>query len=174
MVTKMKVSRLSVILVVIIIVILGYVFIVMPLARQGKELNRRIEVVNLQHLRNSRTVTNFDEYVTNYKEFESIARQNKTDEEEIALFFKEIESFISNLNIRINDVKPLPDEDNNQSHVFLIDVEMASSMRDFMAFLHAIATSKTMIRVDKIVLTAQGKKDNRLTVRLIISKTFLV
>ena len=174
MTAHMKVSRLSIVLGGVIIVILGYVFIVMPLVRQVKELNRRIEVATLQHLRSSRTVSHFDEYVTNYKEFESIMRQSKTDKEEIAFFLKEIESFIADLNIRINDIKPLPDEDTQQSHVFFIDVEMDSSLKDFIMFLHAIATSKTMIRVERIVLTVQGKKDNRLTIELILSKTFLV
>jgi len=174
MLSEIKFSRLSVILIVLIIFILGYFFIFVPIARQWKELNRRIEVVNLQYLRNSRTVTNFDDYVKHYKEFELITKQTKTAEEEIAFFLKEIESFINNLNVTINDIKPLPDEQDNQAHVFFIELEIESSVIDFISFLHKIASSPTMIRVEKMTLMTKGKKDNRLSLRLIISKTFIV
>jgi len=112
--------------------------------------------------------------VNHYKEFESISTQNKKDEEEVAFFLKEIETFVNGLNININDIKPLPDEEESQAHIFLIDVEMESSIIDFMEFLHKIASSKNLIRIEKMSLITKGQRGHKLTIKLIISKTFLV
>jgi len=172
MVSKIRMTKMSIVLVVTISGLLAYVFIAIPVMDQWKELNRRIEVVSLQYLRDTKTVNNFDEYKKLYTEYEAIARQAKTDEEEIAFFLKEIESFTANLNISINDIKPLPQERDKHTTILFIEIEMLSSMKDFIAFLHTIASSRTMIHIHKMSLSIISRRDDILTIKLVISKTF--
>ena len=173
MTRSIKITRLSALLIAVIGVMLAYVFIVNPLVGAWNELDRRVEVVNLQYMRDTRTVDNFDDYVELYHTYEDIAAQKRSDEEELALFLKEIENFAGPLDVAINDIKPLPNEEEKHKNVFLLRLEMEGAIDELVSFLHTIASSDTLIRVETMSLQTTSRRNNILTAKITLSKTFL-
>ena len=171
---KVKITKLTVILTSVIVASLLYVFALVPFFRMWNDLARRMEVVDLQYARDMARVENFDAYRNEYKQIEAIGVKNRSDEEERALFLKEIESFIQGLSISLKDIKPLKTQDKKGSETFYLELEMESSIGDLMAYLHTIATSGSLIRVERMTISTKEKKSNIHIIKQTVSKTFAV
>ncbi|MFH1384390.1 MAG: hypothetical protein ABIH47_05430 [Candidatus Omnitrophota bacterium] len=174
MMKYIKITKIRVVLVILSIVLIAYIFVMIPLGKGWKDLERRIDKANIQYLRGSQTVRCFDDSLRQFKEYERKMKQTKSNEEEVALFLKEIELFIKQVKVDINDIKPLPDEMREETHVFLIKVELECTIQDLVVLLHTIASSQTLIRVEKMDMTTQSYQQSKLTVTLVFSKTFLL
>jgi Tfp pilus assembly protein PilO len=166
-------TKASLIMVGVIALLLSFVFVYKPLSDLWNELDRRVEVVNLQYLRNTKTVSNFNDYIALFQKYEEVSRQEKSDEEEGTLFLKEIEAFGLGLNLAINDIKPMPTVKDSHTTSFLIRLEMEGTIEDFIAYLHAIASSNTLIRVEDLSLQTVSRRNNVLNAKVTLSKTFL-
>jgi len=169
-----KLTKVSFLLIAVIGVLLSFVIIVNPLSNAWEALNRRVEVVNLQYVRDTKTVNNFDEYVTLFEKYEKISRQDNSDEEELALFLKELEAFASGYQISIDDIKPLPNRKDSNANTFLIRLEMQGTIQDVISYMHEIADSGTLIRIENLTIQTVSRRNNILNAKITLSKTFLV
>lgn len=168
-----KMTKLSSVLTIIIGLLLVFVLVVNPLYSWWKDLGRRIEVVNLQYGRDSKTIEQYDQYIELFNAYEKIARQAHSDEEELAVFLKEIEEFAAGLSLAIDDIKPMPRNDERHANRFGLRLEIQGPITDIISFFHRIASSETLIRIETFSLQTISRRDNVLNVKLAVSKTYL-
>jgi len=88
---NVKMTKLSVVLIIVISTLLGYVFGVLPLWREWQGLEGRMERLHMEYQRDSRTVAHLGDSLQQYREHEGVTKQTRTNEEEVAFFLKEIE-----------------------------------------------------------------------------------
>jgi Tfp pilus assembly protein PilO len=168
-----KMTRLSSFLAVIIGLLLAFVLIFNPLFSLWKDLARRIEVVHLQYGRDTKTIDNYERYIELFNTYEAIARQARSDEEELAFFLKEIEEFSSGLALSIQDIKPMAPNDEKYTNRFGLQLEIQGPIADIISFFHRIASSETLIRIESFSLQTISRRDNVLNIKLAVSKTYL-
>jgi len=171
--TKKNTIQLAIPLVFIIVMLLAYVFLYVPVRDKMDDLDKRIEMVNIQYLRNASTVNNFDEYLNRFREYDNMAKQTRDDEAEKAFFLKEFETIVGPMQLSVNDIKPLPVEEEQFKKAFFIKVEMTGAIKECISFLHKIASNHSLVHVENMTITSENSRTSLLTYEMTISKTFL-
>lgn len=168
-----KKIAVRIVLVAIIAILLIYGVIFLPLARKWSQLEDRIQDLDVQYLRNLKTVGLFDESFAQYNLYEGDITQKSTDEEEIALFLKNVEELIRNKMMTIRDIKPLDVRDAVKVHTVLIEVEFEGSINNLVALLHELASSQTLTYVEKLSIAPISQVDNSLIFTVVFAKSFI-
>ena len=169
--SKPKLTKLTIALSVIILLLLIVYLIYLPLRNKWLLMNDKIDSLEIQYMRDQ-TLLTLGKENTNENILAKF-RQSNSDEEEIAVFIKDIEYIFKNSNIIINDIKPLDPEIVDESKKFILRLEMQANIKDLIRFLYAIKEEYCNIKVDKLNIATISRKNNILLIKIYLSKTFI-
>ena len=169
--SKPKLTKLTIALSVIILLLLIVYLIYLPLRNKWLLMNDKIDSLEIQYMRDQ-TLLTLGKENTNENILAKF-RQSNSDEEEIAVFIKDIEYIFKNSNIIINDIKPLDPEIVDESKKFILRLEMQANIKDLIRFLYAIKEEYSNIKVDKLNIATISRKNNILLIKIYLSKTFI-
>lgn len=169
-----KMTKTSYALLIIIIAMLLYVFCFIPIAENFKRMQRDIEGLNIQFIKNVRTISDFDVLYKRYQEYKDVVKQTRSDEEEMAFFIKEIQAYTQELSLSIKDIKPMSKVGSAGVNIFSVDVNIEGSIKDLVLLLHKIASEKKLIKVEKMSLeVARSSDSTTLSASFGFSKNFI-
>jgi Tfp pilus assembly protein PilO len=97
-----------------------------------------------------------------------------SEQEEQSFLLREIERLGHDLPLRIRGMRPLPIEDKGSYKRFAVSMEIEGSVEHTLQFVHLIENSPRLLRVERLHLTADGKKRGQLSSRLLVSRPAVV
>lgn len=93
-----------------------------------------------------------------------------SEQEEQSFLLREIERLGRDLPLRIRGMRPLPSEAKGFYKRFAVSMEIEGSVEHTMQFVHLVENSTRLLRVEKLQLSADGKKRGQLCTRLLVSR----
>ena len=102
--------------------------------------------------------------------YSSYLGAEKSENEEVTVFLKEIENLANKAEIYLIDMKPAGIKDLGNSKKFLINLNCEGKMEQIAVFMHSIETSNKILTIDKYQLSPKSKDSSLAKCSMVISK----
>jgi Tfp pilus assembly protein PilO len=142
-------------------------------ARFTALMDRRTEM-EAKYLRARSNLLTRDSVIGAREAYEREISGQGSEQEEQSFLLREIERLSRDLPLRIRGMRPLPSEDKGFYKRFAVSMEIEGSVEHTMQFVYLIENSPRLLRVERLQLTADGKKRGQLNSRLLVSRPAIV
>lgn len=103
----------------------------------------------------------------------TLGRLSSTDPVEVAALLREIERLGKESGIALNEVKPLPPEEDEQGQVFPFEIHTTGSFKQWVHLVYLLQTSESLFRVERATLGAKEQDSDILEGSLRISRKLM-
>jgi Tfp pilus assembly protein PilO len=102
--------------------------------------------------------------------YSSYLGSEKSENEEVTVFLKEIESLANKAEIYLIDMKPAGIKDQGSSKKFLVNLNCEGEMKQIAVFMYTIETSNKLLTIDKYQISPKSKDSSLAKCSMVISK----
>ena len=155
-----------------------YNFIFEPIGKKWVKANKEIQIKRMSLMKNIRAVKNRKKVFSEYEIYADRVKQKGSDEKEIAMIFREIESAARNNHVHILNMKPMPfiskSGEKEGYKKLAVEVECEAQMSSLVQFIYNIQTCSQMLKVEQIKLKAKEMNSNIIRSKLSIGKILIL
>lgn len=152
---------------------LGYSLALEPSARHWKMLNKKVEATSDELSKDMRLVNMYDRIEAEYARYTGYITAGRGEEEELAAVLAEIENVSKRTSCLISNVKPRSPGSIGGYREISFMVTAEGSAENLSAFLHAIETSKELLRVAGFTITPKSRQADLLKGAFVINKVLI-
>ncbi|TSA56654.1 hypothetical protein D4R42_03055 [bacterium] len=150
-----------------------YRLVLLPGIGKSRTLNHQIQLKK-QMIENSLRLLNQKEDIQRKSQkFANYAKENLSEEEEIAAFLKEIENIAKNSSVQLIDIKPYSAERKDFYIEYRIEIETESDMNQLITLIYNLQNSESLLRVIKFRISPKADNISIVKGYLTITKVFV-
>ena len=150
-----------------------YRLVLLPGIGKSRTLNHQIQLKR-EMIGNALSLLNQKEDIQRKSQkFANYAKGNLSEEEETAVFLKEVEDIAKNSSVQLIDLKPYSAERKDFYIEYRIEIETESNMNQLVAFIHNLQGSDSLLRVIKFRINPKPDKPGMLKTYLTITKALI-
>lgn len=102
--------------------------------------------------------------------YSSYLGREKSENEEVTVFLKEIEGLANKAQIYLIDMKPAGIKDEGKLKKFLINLNCEGKMEQIITFMYDVETTNKLLTIDKYQINPKSKDSRLAKVSMVISK----
>jgi Tfp pilus assembly protein PilO len=144
--------------------------IINPVSNKIKSLNKEIEERQSQIIRDLKVMAQKSRIEIQRASFSSYLGSAQSENEEITLLLKEIESMANQAAIYLVDMKPAGTKNVGQSKKYLVNLNCEGKMEQIIGFIYSVETSNKLLTIEKYQISPKSKDSNAAKCSLVISK----
>lgn len=163
--------RLFYITLAVVAIWFGQKYLFGPVWTKLQELDKEIGAKRVKLEKSELLISKEDAMSRDYAGLEAMLKVSGSKEEEMARFLTEIESLAETSAVRITEIKPLPGKTERSYEKFFAELELEGEMAQISRYISEIETSKNLLTIEKLSISAKQGGNNLLRCRLVISKT---
>lgn len=133
-------------------------------------LNKEIQEKQLFMKKDARIVAEKEKMLAEKAKFSAFFSAAKSQEEQITLILKEIESLASQCSVYIIDMKPASSKKADFSEKYYINLSCEAKMSGLVSFMYNIENSAELLTIEKYSLSPKSGETNLAMVNMLISK----
>ncbi len=144
--------------------------VVGPLSATVRQLNQEILIAELDLCRDLRNLDEKEAITKEFQDYAKYVKQMGSDEEDMAMFLREIENLAHKSSINLLDVKPQMPQAKDLHKQFTVNAEAEGDMPALIMFLHQLNTSDCLLRSEKISLKLSQEENSLLRASILVTK----
>ncbi|MCM8831012.1 MAG: type 4a pilus biogenesis protein PilO [Candidatus Omnitrophica bacterium] len=144
--------------------------IVGPVFSKIFALNDEIKKTELNIKNNLRILAQKDKILSESSQYNLFLASNKTDEEEIASFLKEIENIASKTSTYLIDLKPASSLQEGLITKYLVNINSEGQMEQIVDFMYQIENSNSLMTIERYQIAPKAKGSSIANANFVISK----
>ncbi len=149
-------------------------FIAYPVYSKINSLNNEIREKESAITRDLRIYGMKDRILNEAKKYESFLGKAQTEEEEVTILLKEIETIASKSSLYIVEMKPSGiKEDKDKTKRFVVNLTCEGQMEQIMGFMYNIENSGMLLSIEKYQISPKSKESSVAQASMIISKVVI-
>jgi Tfp pilus assembly protein PilO len=135
-----------------------------------KSLNQEIQTRQSEIKRNLRVLAQKKRIEIQRVNYSSYLEKEKSENEEVTVFLKEIESLASKSGISLVDIKPGGVKEISQSKKYLVNLNCEAKMEQIAEFMYNVESANKLLTIEKYQINPKSKDTNLARVSMVISK----
>ena len=155
--------------VLVLAIAVWYSLLLGPMIERWKEVRVEVTSKELLYQKYMRMAQRESTTRDGYRGLVDRLRMKGSEEEEMALFLKEIEGLARD-KMRITNIKPHSAQDLDFYKRFNVEIECEGGMGSLVRFIYEAEQSQSMFRVRRLRIQAKGGQPGLLEVSLLLSK----
>jgi len=159
----------------VIIIVLGSMdrLVYQPILSLFNEVEQEILSQENQLRKNMRFLAAREAISNRYSVYAAYAVTTGSDEEEVAGLLNEVEGVARKSGLALLNMKPKPAFTTEFGKQYPVEVEVETQMKELIKFIHALQSSKYILRVQKLRLVPKGKSKAEVKGYLLINRTVI-
>jgi hypothetical protein len=135
--------------------------IIFPVFSKIKSLNKEIQDEQADIKKNLRILAQKDRILTESSKYSSFLGDSQvSDDEQVTLVLKELESLASKSSVYLVDMKPGGIRESGSSKKILINLNCEAQMEQLVDFMYNMENSNSLISIEKYQLTPKTKESS--------------
>jgi hypothetical protein len=135
--------------------------IISPVFSKIRSLNQEIQDRQVNIKKNLRILAQKDRIVTQGAKYSSfLGASNVSDDEQVTLVLKELESLANKSSVYLVDMKPGGIKESGSSKRILINLNCEAQMEQLVDFMYNMENSNSLISIEKYQLTPKSKESS--------------
>ena len=152
---------------------LWYSYFLGPMISRWTDLKAEVERSELRYEKYARVARREDATRREYQDVADRLKMKGSDQEEMALLLKEIESLARN-RILITNVKPHSVKEFGFYKRFDVEIDCEARMEDLVRFVYEAEESESMLRLQRLRVQVKSGADGLVEVSLLLSKLSII
>ena len=145
-----------------------------PVMDKLESLNAEI-IIQEKKLQKSMQILLQEDYISSeYKEFAQHIKQERSDEEAIAILLSNIEKMAKNSSVSIIDMKPAPVEKLEFYKRYTIGVEVEAKIGHLADFIYQLEKTPQLLRVGEFRLSPKKKETAVLRIHMVVTEILII
>ncbi|MDD5129677.1 MAG: GspMb/PilO family protein [Candidatus Omnitrophica bacterium] len=135
--------------------------IISPVFSKIKLLNKEIQDKQATIKKNLRILAQKDKIVTQGSKYSAFLGDSKiSDDEQVTLVLKELESLASKSSVYLVDMKPAGIKESGSSKKIFINLNCEAQMEQLVEFIYNMENSNSLISIEKYQITPKAKESS--------------
>lgn len=126
--------------VVLLAVYVGYNFVYKYFLEKFNSLEEKIEAQKLHLIKNQKLLSKQKAWEIQYEQLTQALRQQRSDEQEMAMILSEIEAVVNQIGLRVTDMKPQRVRKEDFYNLFTINLTTDGSLPAILNFIYLLET----------------------------------
>jgi Tfp pilus assembly protein PilO len=160
---------LAIVTAIVIAAVLVFTIIIEPQLNNRGHRIEKLQQLKLKLVKMQGDILVKDRIEQLYSQIEALITTQRSEQEQISVFTRELSSIYSKLDIKIRSVKILPIINNTFHKSLLIRIEMTGYIKDFLKFILSIETHTSPLKIEQFDLKSQETRD-QIRASLLVSK----
>jgi len=145
-----------------------------PLFHAWRVKVAQVEVQQRKLMRHERLISQKDAFLEELERYEVRFRRRNSHDEEVASFLNQLEHFSNNAGLRLNNIRPVANREQDNLDVMIIELTVEGEMGGLVGFLHEMASSEDLIDVRTMSILRRRSGGGNLAITAEITKTLFV
>lgn len=148
----------------------GFNYVFLPLRAKINDLNNEISRKELKLKKSYKILGQKDSLEQTYKKYSAYVKQKDTDEQEMSMLLKEVDSVGKDIDISISNMKPLRVRAVDFYKKFSVELEAEGMLEDLTKFVHTLQSPPYLLKIEKLRIERRSMRTNNLKSFMLISR----
>lgn len=154
----------------IIVINLGYSFILRPLLERYKQLNQEVLSKRIMLDKTIRLLGQKDIIEKEFQKLSPLVRLSGSVEEQMAKVLSQIESIATKESITISNMRPQPVQDKKFYKRFVIEIKCEADINRLFKFFYELESPTSLLKIESLKLNPKATQSSVFEANILISK----
>lgn len=159
--------------IILIVAVLIYVIIIEPLSKKWVHLNKEIASKSVKLKKDLRLLSKKNILEKEYKNYLNVIKTDLSEEEESTNLLSDLETIAKNDSVAIVNIKPSPTKNLAFYKELIFDISLESSMDEILKFIYDVQSSRKLLKVKRLSLSAKASEPGIIKCALQITKILI-
>ncbi len=163
-------KKLFYLAVLFVSLVLFDVLIISPIFSKMKFLDKEIRDKSFGIKKYSHILSQKDRISAERDKYNSFAASMKSEDEEITVLLKEIETMAEKSSVYLVDMKPVESKGTGEQNKYLVNINCEAQMEPLVTFMYSIENSTRLLTIDRYEISPKSKESSIVKCSMSISK----